>query len=122
MLKNNNSITKWKLKNGKMSLKYKVPTNDEDEEMEKLLSHYDMKNNNIKVFEKQEELLNELKRMELKNIELLFESNEIEQVVAENMRYNKKLETEDKSSNIYINKEIKKKDEELKEIIEKSLR
>ena len=105
-----------------MSLKYKLPTNDEDEEMEKLLSHYDMKNNNIKVFEKQEELLNELKRMELKNIELLFESNEIEQVVAENMRYNKKLETEDKSSNIYINKEIKKKDEELKEIIEKSLR
>ena len=122
MLKNNNSITKWKLKNGKMSLKYKVPTNDEDEEMEKLLSHYDIKNNNIKVFEKQEELLNELKRMELKNIELLFESNEIEQVVAENMRYNKKLETEDKSSNIYINKEIKKKDEELKEIIEKNLR
>ena len=122
MLKNNNSITKWKLKNGKMSLKYKVPTNDEDEEMEKLLSHYDIKNNNIKVFEKQEELLNELKRMELKNIELLFESNEIEQVVAENMRDTKKLETEDKSSNIYINKEIKKKDEELKEIIEKNLR
>ena len=93
---------------------------NEEEDIVKIISNYD--HGKLKVFEKQEELVNELKRMEAKNIELLFESNEIEQAVAERMKDTKNLEKEDKSSNIYISKEIKKKEDELKDIKDKNSR
>jgi hypothetical protein len=108
--------SKSKFNKGKGTASDKSHTIDEDDEKSKLMNHYDYE----KVFTRHEELINEMKRMEVKNLELLSEVNELEQVVEEKSKEMKKVENEDKSGNKYIINETKRKEEELVEIREKN--